>query len=120
MSRADRMIVSGIKLHPRIGVTSDERCLPQPCQLDLTLWGDFEAAASTDSLDMAIDYSRVIDLVAEIAHCREYHLLETLAYQVARRVLQSFPASRVGVKVCKRPASLMEKIDFVEIEIEQS
>ena len=94
--------------------------MPQLCQADVSLWGDFEAAASTDSIDVAVDYGRVLDLVVEIAHCQEYHLLETLAYQIARRVLQSFPVSRVGVKVRKKPASLIEKIDFVEIEIEQS
>jgi 7,8-dihydroneopterin aldolase/epimerase/oxygenase len=114
------LTVNGIKLHPRIGVTPGERRLPQPCQADVTLWGDFEAAASTDSLDMTIDYGKVLDLVLETAHCKEYNLVETLAYQIARRVLQSVPVFRVGVKVRKRPASLMEKIDFVEIEVEQS
>lgn len=119
-SHEERVTVNGIKLHPRIGVTPGERRLPQPCQADVTLWGDFEAAASTDSLDKALDYSQVLNLVMETAHSREYNLLETLAYQIARRVLQSFPAARVGVKVRKRPVSLMEKIDFVEVEVEES
>lgn len=118
--RVDRVTVAGIKLHPRIGVSPGERRLPQPCLADVTLWGDFEAAASTDSLDNALDYSKVLNLVLETAHSREYNLIETLAYQVARRVLQSFPAARVGVKVRKRPVSLMERIDFVEVEVEES
>jgi 7,8-dihydroneopterin aldolase/epimerase/oxygenase len=117
--RADRLTVTGIKLQPRIGVTPGERRMPQPCQADITLFGDFEAAASTDSLDSAIDYSKVVNVVLETAHGKEYNLVETLAYQLARRVLQSFPAARVGVRVRKRPAALMEKIEFVEVEIEQ-
>jgi len=119
-SRADHVTVAGIKLQPCIGVTPGERRLPQSCLADVTLWGDFEAAASTDSLDKALDYSRVLNLVLETAHSREYNLIETLAYELARKILRSFPADRVVVKVRKRPASLMEKIDFVEVEVEES
>jgi dihydroneopterin aldolase len=112
--------MAGIKLQPRIGVTPEERRLPQPCLTDVTLWGDFEAAASTDELDKALDYSRVLNVVLETAHSREYNLIETLAYEIARRVLRSFPADRVGVKVRKQPASLAEKMEFVEVEVEES
>ncbi len=118
--RTDRVTVSGIKLHPRIGVTPGERRLPQMCQADVSLWGDFEAAASTDALDKALDYGKILEMVLEIAHSREYNLLETLAYAIARKVLQSFPAARVGVKVRKRPAALMDRIESVEVEVEQS
>jgi len=119
-SRVDRVTVAGIRLQPRIGVTPGERRLPQPCEADITLWGDFEAAAATDALDKALDYSRVLKIALETAHSREYNLVETLAYEIARKILRSFPADRVGVKVRKRPESLAEKIDFVEVEVEES
>ncbi len=119
-SHVDRVMVSGIRLHPRIGVTPGERRLPQPCQADVLLWGDFEAAAATDSLEKAVDYSKVIEITLETAHSREYNLVETLAYALARKLLQEFPVLRVGVRVRKRPASLMEKIEFIEVEVEES
>ena len=119
-SRVDRVTVAGIQLHPHIGVNPEERRLPQPCLADVTLWGNFEAAASTDCLDEALDYSKVVNLVLETAHSREYNLIETLAHQIALRVLQSFPADRVSAKVRKRPASLTDRIDFVEVEVEES
>jgi dihydroneopterin aldolase len=118
--RDDRITLSGVKLLPRIGVTPGERRLPQSCEADVTLWGDFEAAGSTDSLDKALDYSKVLMKVVEIAHAREYNLLESLAYRISREVLQCFPARKVSVKVRKRPAALIGKIDFIEVEIEQS
>ncbi|PYU92225.1 MAG: dihydroneopterin aldolase [Acidobacteria bacterium] len=116
----DRITLFGIKLQPRIGVTPGERRLPQPCQADLTVWGDFEAAATTDSLDRAIDYSRMLSVVLETAHSREYNLLETLAYRIAKDVLQTFPAERVGVRVRKRPAPLADKVDYIEVEVFES
>ena len=96
--RQDRITLSGIRLRPRIGVTPGERRLPQSCQADLTVWGDFEAAATTDSLDRAIDYSRILSVVLETARAREYNLLETLAYRIAKDVLKALPAQRVGVR----------------------
>jgi dihydroneopterin aldolase len=116
----DQILLSGIKLHPRIGVSEGERRFPQPCQADVTVWGDFEAAASTDSLDKAVNYSRVLEKVLETAHSVEYNLLETLAYRIARAVLQAFPAVRVRVRVRKRPASLLAKLDCIEVEVEES
>jgi dihydroneopterin aldolase len=117
--REDRITLAGIKIRPRIGVTPGERRLPQPCQADIIIFGDFEAAASTDSLDRAINYSRVLSTVLEATNAREYNLLETLAYSLGRAILQAFPARRVVVRVRKRPMSLVEKLDFIEVEVEQ-
>ncbi len=119
-ARKDRITIAGIKIRPRIGVTPGERRLPQPCQADVVIYGDFEPAASTDLLDKAINYSRVLSTVLETVNAREYNLLETLAYSLGRAILQSFPAERVAVRVRKRPMSLVEKVDFIEIEVEQS
>ncbi len=94
--------------------------MPQACEADVTVWGDFEAAASTDAIDKALDYSRILATVVAVANQREYNLIETLAYRLAREVLQDFPAHRVGVRVRKRPATLTGQLDFVEVEVEQS
>ncbi len=119
VAREDRITLSGIKIRPRIGVTPGERRLPQPCQADVTVYGDFEAAASTDALDRAINYSEVLATVLETASAREYNLLETLAYSIGRAILRAFPARRITVRVRKRPMSLVEKLDYIEIEVEQ-
>ena len=116
----DQITLAGVKIHPRIGTSPEERNAPQECQADLTLWGDFEAAAATDSLDKSIDYCQVLSMVQQTAGEREYSLLETLAYRIVRNVLQGFPVSRARVKLRKRPASLLGEIDFVEVEIEES
>ena len=117
--REDRITLNGVKLRPRLGVTQGERRQPQWCEADITIWGDFEAAASSDSLERAVDYSKVLSTALETAHCREYYLLETLAHRIARDVLAAFPARRIAVRVRKRPASLKEKLDHVEVEVEQ-
>lgn len=116
----DRIALVGIKLRPRLGVTPGERRTAQSCTADISIWGDFEAAASTDDLAATLDYSRVLAKVVEVAHQHEYNLLETLAYRLGRAVLQAFPAHRVSVKLCKQPAALADQLDHVEVEVEQS
>jgi 7,8-dihydroneopterin aldolase/epimerase/oxygenase len=119
-SALDRIALVGIKLRPRLGVTPEERRTPQSCIADVSIWGDFEAAASTDDLAAALDYSKVLAKVVEVAHQHEYNLLETLAYRLGRAVLQGFPAQRVSVKIHKQPAVLADQLDHVEVEVEQA
>ncbi len=116
----DKILLAGIRICPHIGTTAEERSAPQECRADLTVWGDFEAAAATDSLDKSIDYCQVLSTVQQTALACEYNLLETLAYRIVRNVVQSFPVSRARVKLQKRPVSLLGEIDFVEVEVEQS
>ena len=118
--RKDRITLAGVKIFPRIGTTPEERAEPQECSADLILWGDFEAAAATDSLEKSVDYAKVLSVVQQTVGAQEYNLVETLAYRMVRSVLQSFPVDRVCAKVRKRPASLLGDIDFVEVEVEDS
>lgn len=115
----DRITLAGARLCPRIGTSVEERSAPQECIANLTLWGDFEAAAATDSLDKSIDYCQVLSTMQRVAGSGEYGLLETLAYRIVREVLQSFPVSRVRVRLRKRPAILTGQVDFVEVEVEE-
>jgi dihydroneopterin aldolase len=119
-SKWDRLALTGIRLFPRIGVTEEERSRPQHCSADVALWADFEAAASTDRLAAALDYRAIHAKVVEVAHSREYNLVETLAYRIARSVMEAFPVERVNVKVRKRPESLAESLEFVEVEVDQT
>ena len=113
-----RITLAGVKLRPRIGVTPGERRQPQTCEADVSLWGEFEPAAHGDSLAEAVDSSRVLAAVVEIAHAREYNLIEALAHSIARGVLERFPVHRVVVRLRKRPASLVGALDFVEVEFD--
>jgi FolB domain-containing protein len=118
--RQDRLALVGIKLRPRLGVTSGERRFPQHCTAEIGIYGDFEAAAATDDLAAALDYSKILAKVMEVAHEREYNLLETLAYRLGRSVLEAFPAHRITVKVSKQPAALLDQLDHIEVEVEQA
>jgi 7,8-dihydroneopterin aldolase/epimerase/oxygenase len=112
-------MLAGVRIYPRIGTTPEERSNPQECEVDLTIWCNFEAAAATDSIDNSIDYCRILEEVQGIARAREYALVETLGYGISRTILQKFPVNRVNVKLRKQPAVLLDQIEFIEIEVEE-
>jgi len=116
--RRDRITIANLRLNPRIGVTPGERRLPQPVCADIRLSGDFGEAAATDQLERTVNYSRVVEVVEAAAAERPYNLIESLAYEIARQVRASFEVHEVTVRVRKMPKSLMEKVDFVEVEIQ--
>jgi 7,8-dihydroneopterin aldolase/epimerase/oxygenase len=116
----DRMTLAGIKLYPHIGITAKERSMPQECQADLSVWANFKAAAETDDLNQSFDYCHILTTIQKVAGIHEYRLLETLAYKIARSVLQEFPVARVRVQLRKKPSELLEDLAFVEVEVEES
>lgn len=116
----DKITLAGVKLLVHIGTSEDERRTRQECSADLTVWADLEAASATDSLEKSIDYSQILKTMQRIAGNVEYNLIETLAYRIVRSVLQSFPVSRVRIKLRKRPTALAAQLDFVEVEVEES
>jgi 7,8-dihydroneopterin aldolase/epimerase/oxygenase len=118
-TRNDRITLAGIRIYPRIGTTPEERSNPQECEVDLSIWGDFRSAAAADSIDKSIDYCRVLEEVQGIAGAREYELVETLGHQISHTILQNFPVSRVNVKLRKRPAALLDQIEYIEMEVEE-
>ncbi len=118
-SREDRITLTGVRLHPRIGLSMEERSVAQECEADLSVWANLEPAAATDSIDGSIDYCRILEEMKGVATERDYALVETLAYRIARSILQKFPVNRVKIMLRKRPAILRGQIDFVEIEVEE-
>ena len=110
--------MTGVKLFPQIGVLPEERSSSQECWADLTLWGNFVAAAETDSLDQSIDYCQVLATMQASAGARDFRLLETLAYEILKDILQHYPILRARIKLRKKPEILKKHLDFIEFEME--
>lgn len=67
--------------------------------VDITL--DIKRAARTDDLADTIDYDIVDRLIQDLLKKRHYHLIETIAEDVASHLLNHWPKSRVWITVDK-------------------
>ena len=105
----DKILISKIDCVAAIGVTAEERTMKQRLSIDLEFAMDARRAAHADSLREAIDY--------EVCASRDFHLIETVAEHIARRVLGEFPISQVRVLVRKIAPVVEPRVAYVSVEI---
>jgi dihydroneopterin aldolase len=108
----------GIRVPSRMGVSEAERERPQELvvSVDLELTG--ENYPSTDEIDRAVDYAEIVCAVHESAREKSYHLLESFALRVARRLGDRWPgAEQVRVAVTKAVVPVSPTTDEATVEI---
>jgi 7,8-dihydroneopterin aldolase/epimerase/oxygenase len=117
MKPTDKILISRIDCVVNIGVTAEERTMRQRLSIDVEFTIDNRKAAQSDSLRDAIDYSRVAKVVADVCGDREFRLIETVAEQIAARVLGDFPIEEVRVLVRKIGPVVEPPVSYVSVEI---
>jgi dihydroneopterin aldolase len=121
MSRVpDKILISAMDCVAAIGVTAEERTMKQRLSIDVEIVTDCAHAARSDSLKDAIDYAKIAVLVMEVCRSRDFHLIETLAELLARRILEDFPTPEVRVLVRKISPVVEPRVNHVSIEIVRS
>ena len=103
----DRVVLTGLRLVGRHGVSADERAHPQEFRVDIECPVDAAAAAAADDIDATLDYRRLRDCAAAVIGGPSRHLVESLAEDLASRVLAEIGCPWVSVRVTKlRPGSI--------------
>jgi dihydroneopterin aldolase len=100
----DRVFVRSLIVRAIIGIHPHERVTPQPVRISFEMETDIRAAARTDHISDALDYSRAADLVAALTRDGRFFLIETLAERIAERLLAEFRCDQVWVEVEKTEA----------------
>lgn len=112
------IVVTGISMSAYIGVYPNEKRAPQPLVVDLALEVDWLSAAQSDELSLTLDYQRLCALASEVAAEHHRNLIETLAYEIALRLLEEPTVSRARVTVHKPGAVPQARDTSVTIELE--
>ena len=102
---ADRIDIVGLEVSTIIGIFGWERKRRQRVLLDLSLHADIRHAARSDAIDDALDYKRVTKRVIAVVRKARFFLLERLAEEVARVLLEEFGVRRVTVRA-EKPGAL--------------
>lgn len=114
----DRIILRAMRLEGRLGVSEEERALPQLVEVDLEAEIDLAIASASDDLADSVDYGPLVALTTRAVEEGDYRLLEGLAGSIARQALASAPAIRaVTVRVRKLAVPLDVDMDHAEVEI---
>lgn len=101
----DRILVPELPLQARVGITEEERAMPQALSVDVELGLDLSRAGRRDDFTETVDYVAVCEVVASVVGSRAFHLIEAVAEEVAAAVLDRFPVAEVRVRV-RKPGAL--------------
>jgi FolB domain-containing protein len=114
----DLIFVRDLRLRGIVGINDWERKKRQDIVVNLTLYGDFRAAGSSDSIEDAVNYRSVTKDVIAYVESSSHFLVEALATALARLCIVEHGASRATVRV-EKPAAL-RFADSVGVEIERT
>ena len=117
---SDRITVRGIRFHARHGATRVEREVGVRYSVTVDLERDLTGSMRTDALADTVDYAEVHRVVLEVARRHSFHLLETLAGQVAAALLALFPVDAVRIRLRKETPVLDGIVDSVGVDIRRS
>jgi len=113
----DRMLVPGIRLEARVGVSEDERASPQEILVDVDLRLDLSLAGTTDDLTATVDYEEVCRVVDAVARAHTFHLIEAIAEEAAAALLARFGVTEARVRVRKPGALRVWGVPHAAVEV---
>ena len=114
----DRIFVRDLRLRGIVGINDWERKKRQDILVNLTLFGDFRRAGSTDDIADTLNYRSLTKDIIEHVESSAHYLVEALATELARICVVTHGAERARVRV-EKPAALRFS-DSVGIEIERT
>jgi dihydroneopterin aldolase len=97
----DTVSIRDLRVSTVIGVYDWEREIEQTLVLSVDMAADVAAAAASDDLADALDYSAVARTITTVIRDGKFALIETAAERVAGHVLSGYPVSWVRVRVVK-------------------
>jgi dihydroneopterin aldolase len=117
MTRSLSIILEGIELRGRCGVTAAERALGQTLVVDVRLDPQARGSGQSDDLDDTVNYSRVVDYVRTVVEGGEFHLLERLATVICDGLWDTFDPVLVEVAVSKIAPPTKLPIHAARVEV---
>ena len=114
----DNLSIEGLKVDTIIGVYQWEREVKQSVIIDLMLEIKSTRSGFEDSIEFAVDYVAVSDMVANLAQSSSFLLIESLAEAIAGKLLKEFAIRSIRLKLSK--PSAIQNAANVGITIERS
>src|SRR5262245_61390469 len=97
----DRIFINALATEAVIGIYDWERGVKQRLEIGREMWVDLGAAGKSDAIEDTLNYKSVAKRVLALVEGSSYQLVEALAGEIARVVLEEFKVARVRVTVHK-------------------
>ena len=114
---ADAVILRGLRIPARHGVTRREQAAGQVFVVDVVCRLDLSAAACSDDLADTLDYGALAEAVHGRVSGERWNLIERVAERVAELVLEDPRVDRVEVTVHKPQAPIPVEFEDAAVRI---
>jgi dihydroneopterin aldolase len=114
----DKIYLNQMAFYGYHGVFQEEQKLGQRFIVDLILEVNLASAGSTDNLEETINYGEVYEIVKKIVEGKSFKLVESVAENISRDLLQTFSLlHQCTVKVIKPDPPIAGHYQSVAVEI---
>lgn len=117
MPEHDAIHLRGLEFYAYHGVLPEEQVLGQRFLIDMDIFIDLRQAGISDQVGDTIHYGEVYEVIKTCVTTERYQLLERLAEEIAKRVLEKFLCVSVRVEVHKPQAPVPGIFRDVSVEI---
>ena len=97
----DKVFIEALEIDCVIGIYDWERTIRQPVQFDIEMEFDNRVPAASDRIEDTLDYKAVSKRLIQFVGDSSFGLVETLAENCARIILEEFGVRKVRVKLSK-------------------
>lgn len=111
----DTILLKALRAKTIIGIFPWERRIKQPVEVDLAFPAPIARAACADRIEAALDYKKIAKAALAFMEKSRFFLLETLAEELARHLLERFALETLEVTVSKPGAVRFSKNVSVHI-----
>lgn len=98
---ANQIHIEQLEVFARVGVTENERDHAQRLRLNITAWPEVAFENLQDDISRTVNYSALAAHTRDLVGAKSWRLIETLAAELARRLLTDFPLQRVQIELQK-------------------
>ena len=113
----DAVRLKNMRFFAHHGLDESEGKTGQRFEVDVEMRGSVRLAALSDDIKQTFDFNRIFSTVSEAVTTTRFNLIEALAEEIARRLMQIYPRSQVRVIVRKPNLPVSGIVDGAEVEI---
>ncbi len=108
-----------MRFHTCVGLLPHEKLVPQPLEMDITVWLSLKEVGQSDSPSSFLDYRSLYSFVAQAVGTSHHKLLEGLCERIAMGALKLDGVERVRIAARKPHAPIDGPVDYVEVVLER-
>ena len=98
---SDKVFIEGLEIEALIGIYDWERRIRQPLVFDLEMAFDNRRPANSDAIADTLDYKAISKRLIDFVGASSYGLVEALAEECCRIIIDEFGVAQVRLKLSK-------------------